>query len=232
MAPFTQETIMALTFLGEDVADVLRLEEDSGAMGNIIMWQHACSLSDPARNPFSLLTGEYVGITPALRRDTWPMEVYVIRNMETMEDYVFYDEFPQDVELHDERDRVGDDDDHDEDVRQHNYQDREGEDGLLSDYDIACSESGYDDDDYDPEDEEPEDGEPEEMIGMHYPYGYEFIDGVGFQDPGGESALRRATPDNPRNQPCPTCKREDMLTPIDVRRGYQCDSCADGYERM
>lgn len=47
-----------------------------------------------------------------------------------------------------------------------------------------------------------------------------------FQDPGGESALRRATKRNPRNKPCPNCGRPNMLTPKDVARGYQCDSCA------
>jgi hypothetical protein len=57
------------------------------------------------------------------------------------------------------------------------------------------------------------------------------IDGVGFADPGGRSALRAATPDNPRNLPCPTCKRPNMLTPIDQQRGYQCDICADALER-
>ena len=56
------------------------------------------------------------------------------------------------------------------------------------------------------------------------------IDGVGFADPGGNSALRRATARNPRNLPCPTCGRENMLTPLDVRRGYQCDYCADAAE--
>ena len=56
------------------------------------------------------------------------------------------------------------------------------------------------------------------------------IDGVGFADPGGQSALRRATPDNPRDQPCPTCGTENVLTRIDVQRGYQCDSCADRSE--
>lgn len=56
------------------------------------------------------------------------------------------------------------------------------------------------------------------------------IDGVGFADPGGRSALRAATEDNPRNLPCPTCKRENMLTPADRRRGYQCDYCADAAE--
>lgn len=56
------------------------------------------------------------------------------------------------------------------------------------------------------------------------------IDGVGFADPGGRSALRAATEDNPRNRPCPTCGVENRLTPIDVARGYQCDSCADAAE--
>lgn len=52
-----------------------------------------------------------------------------------------------------------------------------------------------------------------------------------FADPGGMSALRAATPDNPRNLPCPTCGRENMLTPADRARGYQCDICADELER-
>lgn len=51
-----------------------------------------------------------------------------------------------------------------------------------------------------------------------------------FADPSGRSALRRVTPDNPRNRPCPTCKRENALTPADVRCGYQCDRCADAAE--
>lgn len=57
------------------------------------------------------------------------------------------------------------------------------------------------------------------------------IDGVGFADPGGNSALRAATPDNPRVHPCPTCDRPNRLTAIDVSRGYQCDSCADRAEK-
>lgn len=57
------------------------------------------------------------------------------------------------------------------------------------------------------------------------------IDGVGFANPGGNSALRAATPDNPRDRPCPTCGRENVLTRIDVQRGYQCDGCADALER-
>lgn len=48
-----------------------------------------------------------------------------------------------------------------------------------------------------------------------------------FQDPGGRSALWRATRTNRRNLPCPTCKQPNKLTPADVARGYQCDACAD-----
>lgn len=51
-----------------------------------------------------------------------------------------------------------------------------------------------------------------------------------FADPGGNSALRAATRDNPRNLPCPTCGEPDRLTPADRSRGYQCDSCADADE--
>lgn len=56
------------------------------------------------------------------------------------------------------------------------------------------------------------------------------IDGVGFADPGGNSALRAATKDNPRNLPCPTCHAPNRLTPIDRAHGYQCDACADRAE--
>ena len=62
-------------------------------------------------------------------------------------------------------------------------------------------------------------------------YEDDLIDGVGFADPGGESALRAATPENPRDQPCPTCGNENVLTRIDVNRGYQCDACARRDER-
>ena len=51
-----------------------------------------------------------------------------------------------------------------------------------------------------------------------------------FQDPGGTSALRRATKRNPRNLPCPTCGEPNRLTPKDVAKGYQCDECADQLE--
>jgi len=54
---------------------------------------------------------------------------------------------------------------------------------------------------------------------------------IKFQDPNGHSALRKATKNNPRNLPCPTCKEPNKLTPKDVRLGYQCDECADLIER-
>lgn len=47
-----------------------------------------------------------------------------------------------------------------------------------------------------------------------------------FADPGGTSSLRAASKRNPRNRPCPTCERPNLLTPADVARGYQCDRCA------
>lgn len=56
------------------------------------------------------------------------------------------------------------------------------------------------------------------------------IDDVGFADPGGRSALRAETRDNPRDQPCPDCGDENVLTRIDVQRGYCCDRCADRNE--
>ena len=62
-------------------------------------------------------------------------------------------------------------------------------------------------------------------------YEDDLIDGVGFADPGGRSALRAATPNNPRDQPCPNCGDENVLTQIDRQRGYQCDRCADFAER-
>jgi hypothetical protein len=47
-----------------------------------------------------------------------------------------------------------------------------------------------------------------------------------FADPGGNSALRRASKNNPRNLPCPTCERKNMLTPADRSHGYKCAICA------
>lgn len=51
-----------------------------------------------------------------------------------------------------------------------------------------------------------------------------------FAYPGGASALRAASPGNPRNIACPTCGEDDRLTPEDARLGYQCDACADRAE--
>jgi len=71
-------------------------------------------------------------------------------------------------------------------------------------------------------------------MGNDYPEDYDFYpedDGPEFADPGGNSALRAASDSNPRNRPCPTCGGEDLLTPADVARGYQCDGCADRAER-
>ena len=79
---------------------------------------------------------------------------------------------------------------------------------MIDDY-----ESNYEDPDFDYED-------PDYLI-----------DGVGFADPGGRSALRAETKDNPRDRPCPTCGAEDVLTRIDVQRGYRCNRCADAAER-
>jgi hypothetical protein len=53
---------------------------------------------------------------------------------------------------------------------------------------------------------------------------------IDFERPGENSALRRATRDNPRNLPCPTCGQPNRLTPQDRALGYQCDTCADTQE--
>lgn len=51
-----------------------------------------------------------------------------------------------------------------------------------------------------------------------------------FERPG--SALRKSSKYNPRNLPCPTCKKPNRLTPADASRGYQCDECADRAEGL
>lgn len=56
--------------------------------------------------------------------------------------------------------------------------------------------------------------------------------GIRFADPGGRSALRAASRENPRNLPCPTCGAENVLTPEDRACGYQCDRCADRAEGL
>lgn len=69
---------------------------------------------------------------------------------------------------------------------------------------------------------------------MHYDdFDYEDeFDRSEFADPGGHSALRAASRDNPRNLPCPSCGAENALTPADRERGYQCDRCADVAEGL
>ena len=52
-----------------------------------------------------------------------------------------------------------------------------------------------------------------------------------FADPGGNSALRASSRSNPRNLPCPSCRRSNALTPADRAQGYQCDICADRDEQ-
>jgi hypothetical protein len=44
------------------------------------------------------------------------------------------------------------------------------------------------------------------------------------------SALHTASENDPRDQECPTCGEENVLTRRDVARGYQCDDCADRAE--
>lgn len=78
--------------------------------------------------------------------------------------------------------------------------------------------------DYDEEEEE----EEEELVEDYEQY--EEDDGIEFADPGGRSALRAASSDNPRNLPCPNCGRANRLTRKDRELGYQCDTCADRSE--
>ena len=49
-----------------------------------------------------------------------------------------------------------------------------------------------------------------------------------FFDPGGRSALRAGN----RTHSCPSCGQPNRLTAADVRRGYQCDDCADAAEGL
>lgn len=57
-------------------------------------------------------------------------------------------------------------------------------------------------------------------------------DEIDFADPGGRSALRAATRDDPRVHPCPTCDAPNRLTGRDKALGYQCDRCADRAEGL
>lgn len=57
------------------------------------------------------------------------------------------------------------------------------------------------------------------------------FDRIEFASPGSNSALRAATPQDPRIHPCPNCEVHNRLTRQDVALGYQCDTCADAAER-
>jgi len=93
----------------------------------------------------------------------------------------------------------------------------EGEDAYLDGDDLYCEGCN--------EDRQEEYYDDRECDDDSY-----LIDGVGFADPGGNSALRAETPDNPRDCDCPTCGAENVLTRIDRQRGYQCDRCANRAE--
>ncbi len=99
--------------------------------------------------------------------------------------------------------------------------------GPEHDSDFDCDDEDEDDCD---SDREPYSGDEDGP--MSYPQDGDdyMVDGVGFADPGGNSALRAATRSNPRNLPCPNCNSPTRLTPADKRAGYQCDSCADKAE--
>ena len=84
-------------------------------------------------------------------------------------------------------------------------------------------EPDYMDDERDYDDEEEDDGFEPDFDGDE--------DLSDFAEPGGNSALRAATASNPRNLPCPSCDRPNMLTPKDRSLGYCCDRCADEAER-
>lgn len=88
-----------------------------------------------------------------------------------------------------------------------------------------------DQDDLDDRDAARDEGDPEDDDeGPMAGFDDEGDDRLIFANPGGNSALRAASRTNPRNLPCPTCRRENMLTPKDVALGYQCDHCADSAE--
>ncbi len=60
----------------------------------------------------------------------------------------------------------------------------------------------------------------------------DYVDDQGITFAHAGSALRAATPDNPRIHPCPSCGDPNRLTPADVQLGYQCDRCADMAEGL
>jgi hypothetical protein len=100
---------------------------------------------------------------------------------------------------------------------------------CLIDYTVVPADAQDDGDDGDDGDEQDEDDEDEDIDYGGYD---DEDDRSEFADPGGRSALRAATPDNPRNLPCPNCGEPDRLTPADKALGYQCDTCADRAEGL
>ena len=67
-------------------------------------------------------------------------------------------------------------------------------------------------DNIEPPDDYDDDYDDVPMQSMYPDDENDLIDDVGFADPGGHSALRAATPRNPRNLPCPNCKQPNRLT--------------------
>ncbi len=85
--------------------------------------------------------------------------------------------------------------------------------------------------DDDPDNETSDCDEDYDYEGERYDDDYDgYLDNCEFADPGGRSALRAATEDNPRNLPCPSCRRPNRLTPKDKKLEYICDTCADTVE--
>ncbi len=98
------------------------------------------------------------------------------------------------------------------------------------DYSLTSDEDEEMEDDYYEEDDYPEEYYDRDYYDHDY-YDHDYYDRMEFADPGGNSALRAATRDNPRNLPCPNCKAPNRLTPKDKALGYCCDRCADMNER-
>ena len=104
---------------------------------------------------------------------------------------------------------------------------------ILSDRDVWYRNPFYTGP-VEPHPEEVSDDDPEEWFDDRDDFDRDFDDDGGrymFADPGGRSALRAASESDPRDLPCPTCERPNMLTRADRSLGYQCDICADRAER-
>ena len=78
---------------------------------------------------------------------------------------------------------------------------------------------------------DPEEEEEEEEIDDYDPWDDDMYAGDGYYFANAGSSLRAESESNPRNLPCGTCGAENVLTPADRSRGYQCDSCANRAER-